>query len=49
MKLIPKVLGNFTKEFLSGVWKGMGPDITKRRNNAKSSGRVSGRKGRKVK
>ena len=49
MKLIPKSLGNFTKEFLSGVWKGMGPDITKRRDNDKPSSSVSRRKGRKTK
>lgn len=30
MRLFPKGLSNFTKEFLSGVWYGMGPDITRR-------------------
>lgn len=50
MKLVSKGLGNFTKEFLSGVWRGMGPDITKRRENAnKSSSNSSRRKGGKIK
>ena len=30
MKLVPKVLKDFTKTFLKGVWYGMGPDLTKR-------------------
>jgi len=34
-------LGNFTGEFLRGVWKGMGPDVRKKseREENTSSGR----------